>query len=83
MGLIHLFTGSPFLGYILEGGTMVDTGASLFPLFFSLFLWFTVSLVLDIQEVVPWWIVLVRQLRQIDGNATGRQETGLPYNQTK
>ena len=41
-----------------------------------LFHWFTVSEC--ISENRGWWIP-VRQLRQIDGNATGRQETGLPY----
>ena len=63
---------------------MVYTGTSLFLSFsVSLVHCFTGSLFLDIQEVVPWWIVLVRQLWQIDGNATGRQETGLPYNPAK
>ena len=52
----------------------------------ALFHWFSVSLFLFhwftvsgcISENRGWWIP-VRQLRQIDGNATGRQETGLPY----
>ena len=53
----------------------------------ALFHWFSVSLFLFhwftvsgcISENRGWWIP-VRQLRQIDGNATGRQETGFPYN---